>query len=216
MKTLLLLFNAPLQAWGGPTKFDYRETEREVTKSGMVGVLAAALGRRRSEPITDLAKLKFGVRVLREGHVFYDFQMVTNPDRAADNTLKYSYYLADAVFLTAINGEDNFIFKLAEAVRKPYFPIYCGRRSCPVTPELYVGISELSVEKALKSYQPVMHNDAIQRYIVDAGVDDKNAVLSRDLPVTFDRTYRQYQYRNKKEYMDKTTHPEEHDAFERG
>ena len=44
MATLLLRLAAPLQAWGSDSKFETRKTDREPTKSGVVGLLAAALG----------------------------------------------------------------------------------------------------------------------------------------------------------------------------
>ena len=49
MATLLLRLAAPMQAWGCGSKFDTRRTNREPTKSGVVGLLAAALGIRREQ-----------------------------------------------------------------------------------------------------------------------------------------------------------------------
>ena len=43
MATLLLRLAAPLQAWGADSKFETRKTNREPTKSGVIGLLAAAL-----------------------------------------------------------------------------------------------------------------------------------------------------------------------------
>ena len=45
MSTLLLRLAAPMQAWGAEAKFDRRTTQREPTKSGVTGLVAAALGR---------------------------------------------------------------------------------------------------------------------------------------------------------------------------
>ena len=61
MSTLLLRLAAPLQAWGINSKFDIRKTEREPSKSGVIGLLAAALGRRRDESLDDLTALTFGI-----------------------------------------------------------------------------------------------------------------------------------------------------------
>lgn len=47
MATLLLRLAAPLQAWGADSKFETRKTNREPTKSGVIGLLAAALGLRQ-------------------------------------------------------------------------------------------------------------------------------------------------------------------------
>ena len=67
MGTLLLRLAAPLQSWGEDSKFETRRTRREPTKSGVIGLLAAALGRRRDEPLDDLRGLRFAVRVDQEG-----------------------------------------------------------------------------------------------------------------------------------------------------
>ena len=63
MPTLLLKFNAPLQAWGTSLKLKNHETDIYPSKSGVVGMIASAMGRRRDADISDLAKLKFGVRI---------------------------------------------------------------------------------------------------------------------------------------------------------
>ena len=69
MSTLLLRLAGPLQAWGYESKFEKRRTGREPTKSAVVGMLAAALGRRRDESVEDLCSLNFGVRVEEEGQL---------------------------------------------------------------------------------------------------------------------------------------------------
>ena len=65
MATLLLRLAAPMQAWGSRSKFDDRDTEAEPTKSGVLGLCAAALGIDRADPIDDLTRLSFGVRIDR-------------------------------------------------------------------------------------------------------------------------------------------------------
>lgn len=49
MATLLLQLVAPMQSWGSRSRFDDRDTEREPTKSGVLGLVASALGRPRAE-----------------------------------------------------------------------------------------------------------------------------------------------------------------------
>ena len=67
MATLLLRLAAPLQSWGMDSKFETRKTNREPTKSGIIGLLSAALGLRRdeTEKIEKLNQLRFAVRVDR-------------------------------------------------------------------------------------------------------------------------------------------------------
>ena len=62
MATLLLRLAAPLQSWGSSSKFEIRTTEKMPTKSGVVGMLAAALGLRRDADLARLNALKFGGR----------------------------------------------------------------------------------------------------------------------------------------------------------
>ncbi|VAW35188.1 hypothetical protein MNBD_CHLOROFLEXI01-3203, partial [hydrothermal vent metagenome] len=66
MPTLLLRCVAPLQSWDTQSNFGVRTSGREPSKSGIVGLLCAALGRPRTEPVADLAALQMGVRVDRE------------------------------------------------------------------------------------------------------------------------------------------------------
>ncbi|MFQ5421285.1 MAG: type I-E CRISPR-associated protein Cas5/CasD, partial [Anaerolineae bacterium] len=72
MPTLLLRCVAPLQAWDTQSNFGVRTTGREPSKSGIIGLLCAALGRPRAEPVADLAALKMGVRVDQEGRILRD------------------------------------------------------------------------------------------------------------------------------------------------
>ena len=81
MSVLLLRFAAPLQAWGSSSKFDIRTTEREPTKSGVIGMIASALGIQRNAENADdelkkLNEMRFGVRVEKEGKLIKDFHMV--------------------------------------------------------------------------------------------------------------------------------------------
>ena len=132
MATLLLRLAAPLQAWGADSKFETRKTAREPTKSGVIGLLAAALGLRRdeTEPLTRLAQLRFGVRVEREGQLLVDFHMARNEEKDR-SYVTYRHYLEDAVFLVGLESEDTALLQeLAEALTHPVFPLYLGRRAC--------------------------------------------------------------------------------------
>ena len=63
MATLLLRLQGPMQAWGVQSRFGVRDTGREPSKSGLIGLLCAALGREREAPLDDLASLNMGVRI---------------------------------------------------------------------------------------------------------------------------------------------------------
>ena len=103
MSTLLLRFAAPLQAWGTESKYDIRKTDREPSKSGIVGFLAAALGRKRDESVEDLNALRVGVRADQEGEIIQDFHMVHKDEKTSYLTRRY--YLSDAVFVVGVESE---------------------------------------------------------------------------------------------------------------
>jgi CRISPR system Cascade subunit CasD len=63
-----------MQSWGTTSRFDERDSQLEPSKSGVLGLVCAALGRDRSEPVDDLACLRMGVRVDREGLLMRDFK----------------------------------------------------------------------------------------------------------------------------------------------
>lgn len=142
MATLLLRLAAPLQAWGADSKFETRKTGREPTKSGVVGLLAAALGLRRdeSEALTRLTGLRFGVRVEREGQLLVDYHTAKTQDEKT-SYVTYRHYLQDAVFLAGIESTDTALLQqLQQALLHPAFPLYLGRRCCPPTLPLCLGV----------------------------------------------------------------------------
>jgi CRISPR system Cascade subunit CasD len=130
MATLLLRLAAPLQAWGADSKFETRKTGREPTKSGVIGLLAAALGLRRDEreALLRLTGLRFGVRVEREGQLLVDYHTAKTQDEKT-SYVTYRHYLQDAVFLAGIESEDAALLQqLQQALLHPAFPLYLGRR----------------------------------------------------------------------------------------
>lgn len=215
MSTLLLRLAAPLQAWGTDSKFEVRDTEREPSKSGVVGLLAAALGRRRDANLSDLNALRFGVRVDQEGKLLRDFHTARSADKSY---ITNRYYLADACFLVGLEGERAFLQQLADALKHPRFPLYLGRRSCPPSQPLFpydpqdpTKKLEEIVEKDLlsalreESWQASTYmQKKLSRYEVnsklrirvDALPSEKGAAKIRDSVRSFDPHHRQYGYRN--------------------
>ena len=132
MATLLLRLAAPLQAWGADSKFETRKTGREPTKSGVVGLLAAALGLRRDEreALLRLTGLRFGVRVEREGQLLVDYHTAKTQDEKT-SYVTYRHYLQDAVFLAGIESEDAALLQqLQQALLHPVFQLYLGNVLC--------------------------------------------------------------------------------------
>ncbi len=134
MNVLLLRLCGPMQSWGVQSRFSVRDTGLEPSKSGVAGLLCAALGRPRRAPLDDLAALRMGVRVDREGRLAYDYHTAQNVRRASgglkDTEPSRRYYLADACFLVGLAGEDmNLLSRLHEALWNPHWPLSLGRKA---------------------------------------------------------------------------------------
>ncbi|MDI9590259.1 MAG: type I-E CRISPR-associated protein Cas5/CasD [Acidobacteriota bacterium] len=132
MGILLLRLSGPLQSWGGSARFTVRSTEREPTKSGVIGLLAAAMGRPRDASVADLAALDMGVRIDQPGRLVRDFQTEKSLDGRIVMPLSQRYYLSDAKFLVALGGSDKLLACAHDALLRPQWPLYLGRRSCPI------------------------------------------------------------------------------------
>jgi CRISPR system CASCADE complex protein casD len=221
MSTLLLRLAAPLQAWGTDSKFEVRRTNREPSKSGVIGLLAAALGLRRDADLSKLSALRFGVRVDRNGEVIKDFHMAK-----AEKTsyLTYRYYLSDAIFLVGLESEDrSFLEQIERALRNPCFPLFLGRRSCPPTLPLVLGIREDALETALRGEEnqnkDLKSRRQSHRYIrLDCGEGEQEGTVVQDLPISFNPMRREFAYRRAKEIwlrddVNTEESAEEHDAM---
>lgn len=140
--TLLMRLAGPMQSWGVQSRFTVRDTAREPTKSGVIGLVCAALGRPREEPVDDLAELRMGVRVDLEGILSRDYHtagvgrwagrpygVVTVDGKGLRPVPSNRYYLADADFLVGLAGPLPLLEQIAEALERPRWPLYLGRKS---------------------------------------------------------------------------------------
>ena len=237
MSTLLLRLAAPLQSWGLESKFDTRQTSREPTKSGIIGLLACALGitRDNSDALAELNTLSVAVREDQEGQLLRDYHTVktykspmdlitcADPEDAYQT---FRYYLADAVFLAAVSSENEALLRrLEKALKNPAFPLYLGRRSCPPTLPIVLGLRELPLLEALQA-EPWQANDWYRkkqqrqhgienirlRIVMDRA--GQSGIQMRDVPQSFDPHWRRYTFRNVAEtYVVVKDAPSQHDAM---
>ena len=174
--TLLIRLAGPMQSWGTQSRFTDRDTGLEPSKSGVIGLLCAALGRPRSEPVDDLAALRMAVRVDREGSHAVDFHTtgggrfmgkpygVQKSDGKVPGektgskftVLSRRHYLADAFFIVALESPDKRLLEqLDHALDSPHWPLYLGRKSfTPGLPVRLPGglIENTRLEDALRSW----------------------------------------------------------------
>lgn len=204
MTVLALRLAGPLQSWGAASRFVRRSTEPAPTKSGVLGLIAAAQGRRRTEPIEDLLVLNFGVRIDQPGRLVRDFQTAV-PETGKPLPLSYRYYLGDAVFLALLEAERSLLEGVEDALRNPTFPLYLGRRSCPPAGPLLLGLRDAALPTVLHTepwqaspwYQR-KHPTAASRLatVVDCQPGDRGSETIRDEPLSFDPRRREYGWRS--------------------
>lgn len=222
MATLMLRLAAPIQSWGDESKYNIRHTWREPSKSGVIGMICAAMGMRRdSEDIVKLAKtLRMGVRIDQPGTTMVDFHTALAPLYSADGTARhakdgsllmdkspdvtYRHYLCDACFLVGLESTDRDILQtIAQALQHPVFPLFLGRRSCPPTGPIVLGIRDESLIESLKK-EEWLASEWYRRktasgklhIICEASCADDVAIVRHDLPVSFSPVHRQFAFRS--------------------
>jgi CRISPR system Cascade subunit CasD len=161
MAVLLIRLSGPMQSWGIQSRFSNRDTGLEPSKSGIIGLICAAMGRSRQEDITDLASLVMGVRVDWQGTIERDYQTALNVAKAGGGKPKSCepsdrFYLADAVFLTGFEGKAELIEDMQKALMNPVWQFYLGRKA--FVPGLPVYLADgfyphdIKIGEALKTY----------------------------------------------------------------
>jgi CRISPR system Cascade subunit CasD len=129
-----------MQRWGVQSRFTIRDTAAEPTKSGVIGLVCAALGRPRDADIDDLAALRMGVRVDRAGQKRRDYHTVGQEGylrargsiETEDVVPTERYYLSDAHFVVALEGNDlDLLSKVHGALCAPHWPLSLGRKAFP-------------------------------------------------------------------------------------
>lgn len=205
MSTLILRLKAPQQSWGTDSRYRYRETGLMPSKSGVLGLLAAAQGRLRDADLTDLVGLSFGVRIDQPGRLMIDYHTAKRPG-AKNSDLSKRHYRVDAAYTVAVAGPDDLIEGLSQAVDSPVFPLFLGRRSCPAPWDLNGGMfADDEPEPVLRDldrapwlaadwYREKAPTDVRLPIYRDAAPDEAGEAV-QDVPVSFDPRHRRYSTR---------------------
>ncbi|MDL1901999.1 type I-E CRISPR-associated protein Cas5/CasD [Anaerolineae bacterium CFX9] len=195
MATLLLRLSAPLQSWGIQSDYVERDTGREPSKSGVIGLLCAALGRPRTAPLSDLTRLRMGLRVDQEGVVRADYHTAGKGgyykvDGGVErNRLITSNraYLHDARFLVGLEGDWDMLSSLQHALMRPTWFLFLGRKACIPSERIWLpdGLQDLSLITALQRY-PWLGNSSTPPERLRLMIEDPNgAMIRNDQPISF-------------------------------
>ncbi|MFH9575688.1 type I-E CRISPR-associated protein Cas5/CasD [Streptomyces sp. NPDC017454] len=205
---LALRLAGPLQSWGASSRFTRRTTESAPTKSGVVGLLASAAGIERGDDtgLAPLAALRFAVRIDQPGTRIRDFHTAHHGVTGASMPLSERFYLADAVFVAAVEGDDALLTSLYDALRAPAHLPYLGRRSCPPAEPVELGrYEDTRIEDVLASvpwqasgWYRRRHGTPQNLTVLRETTDDEpadSADVLRDQPVSFDAAHRRHALR---------------------
>lgn len=198
MPTLLLRLAGPMQSWGTTSRFDQRDTGKEPSKSGIIGLLAAALGIDRGNwiDLEPLTQQTMGVRHDRPGVLKRDYQTAQNiisADRSKvhETAVTTRDYLADAVFLVGLEGPDRALLERAHAaLQNPVWPLALGRKSYVPSESVWLkgGVVDESMLEALAAWPwlgtPRRSESAPERLLVSMESQDGSGALRMDQPLS--------------------------------
>jgi len=180
MATLLLRLDGPMQSWGTQSRFSVRDTDQEPSKSGVIGLLCAALGRPRSEPVDDLEKLSMGVRVDRAGRLRMDYHTAQNVAKSGGGIklceTSHRYYLSDAAFLVGLEGDNEELLQtIHEHLSRPRWQLFLGRKSFVPSSPVWLpdGLVNRSLLDALQEYPWIARSERERRDFVRQVEDEK-------------------------------------------
>lgn len=153
--TLLFRLEGPLQSWGYRSRFDYRDTSLEPTRSGVIGLICAAMGLAREDDISRFGGIRMGVRIDREGRPERDFhtalEVIKADGSSRDTVVSHRDYLADAIFTVGLESDDWELLKSIEAsLRNPRWPLCLGRKSCCLSEHPFSASQPAVVQAAMK------------------------------------------------------------------
>lgn len=155
---LALLLDAPLQSWGFASRFQRRTTGLHPTKSGVIGLICAAMGIGKGtdterEALPQLVALKM-TSIAMPGHDLRrleDFHTVLNTRRASgkmndDPVVTRRQYLLDARFGVILAGDRALVERAAVALQDPAWGVWFGRKSCIPARPLFVAVRSTHAE----------------------------------------------------------------------
>lgn len=198
MPTLLLRLAGPMQSWGTASRFDQRDTGKEPSKSGVIGLLAAALGIDREnwidlEPLTHLS---MGVRHDRSGVPKRDYQTaqsIISADRSKihETAVTPRDYLADATFLVGLECQDRALLSKCEAaLLDPVWPLALGRKSYVPSEPIWIkgGLLDAPLQEALARWpwiaSPRKWEELPEKLLVSFESEDGSGILKMDQPLS--------------------------------
>jgi CRISPR system Cascade subunit CasD len=149
---LALILDAPLQSWGFASRFQRRTTGLHPTKSGVIGLICAAMGVGKGgdaerDTLPQLSALKMTSIVMPRYTIrrIDDFHTVLKTRRASgkmnnDPVVTRRQYLADGCFGIILSGDRVLLEKVASDLQNPVWGVWLGRKSCIPARPVFVAV----------------------------------------------------------------------------
>ncbi len=206
---LALLLDGPMQSWGHASRFERRTTALHPTRSGVIGVIAAAMGidKHVMDEAEQLARFKpllvttltlpsrdrWAKDLLMQR--LEDYHTVTGIRRASckvddDATVQtYRHYLLDARFGVLLEGPSPLLEEIAAALRNPKWGVWLGRKCClPASPLLVAPPGARAVVWATllqrAGYTGTEAEEQFDR-VLEVAATDSGADMIEDTPIAF-------------------------------
>jgi CRISPR system Cascade subunit CasD len=199
-----------MQSWGTTSRFDQRDTGKEPSKSGVIGLLAAAMGIDRENwiDLEPLTRLSMGIRHDRPGVPKRDYQTAgcattdaiikADGKPSKDGVPSHRDYLSDAAFLVGLECEDRFLLeRIYAALQNPVWTLALGRKSYVPSESIWIenGLQDAPLHEALAQWPWIgstrKWEKPPEQLLVSFESDDGSGVLKMDQPLSsfFERRF---------------------------
>ena len=212
-KVLSLWLEGPMQSWGDRSRFGKRTTDEYPAKSGVVGLLFAALGWGGSqvERLEKLLGLKMSAyRFVRKELTsrLVDFQVVGHGYDVSDpwenllvpktmlgkkpagkgTKVTFREYLQDACFAVFLEVPSDWEIEIDRGLRKPVWDLYLGRKCCVPSEPVYHGLfpTEDEARTALMAYVATRSLRLVDvMFDFEEGDEMAESFVRHDVPLAF-------------------------------
>lgn len=197
---LSLMFDAPMQSWGYQSRYDRRTTLSYPTRSGIIGMLCAAMGIDREDDrgLARFRDLTITVYVFSPGELLTDFHTIGGGydfrtersfmSRKADGgkpstVVSHREYLTDATFGAVLTGDRELLGEIGTALNNPRWGVWFGRKSCIPAAMIVRGMHG-SIEEA-EEHLESSAGMPVTRFVEDAPSFARGTDTLMDIPLSF-------------------------------
>lgn len=178
IKYLALYLDSPMQSWGYMSKFDQRTSYNFPTKSGIIGMVCAAMGlpKENTGKLAELNKLKVTIYQLSNPFRAVDYHTVggrydsktqkqnivlTANGKTGDTIQTWREYMMDAKFGVVLSGDYLIVREINDAMLNPKWGVWLGRKSCIPASPLCHGIhaTEEEAKKKIEGVWILIHSN---------------------------------------------------------